>query len=184
MKNILFFGDSLTAGYKLTIPALGSFPALLQVKIKNAGLDYRVINAGISGDTTQGGLQRIDLLLEQKIDVFVLELGANDGLRGVSPAVTSQNLQAIINKVKRKHPLVKMVLLGMEIPAFIGGQHAAAFRSVFRKVATENNMAFMPFLLDGVAGLRDLNLNDGFHPSAKGYKIIADKVWEVIEPIL
>jgi acyl-CoA thioesterase-1 len=175
LKNILFFGDSLTAGYGLLNVSLEALPALLP---------YHVINAGVSGETSAGGLARVDLLLHQQVDVFVLELGANDILRGIPPQTTAKNLQAIVDKVKARYPQAKLVLLGMELPAWIPGGFAAAFRAVFSQVARANQMAFVPFLLDGVAGVTHLNLRDGLHPTAAGYQIIADKVWPVIRPLL
>ena len=184
MNKILFFGDSLTAGYGLSNVQDESFPGLIEAKIKSAGLDYHIINAGLSGDTSSGGLARIDYWLSQPISIFILELGINDILRGIQPASTLQNLQQIINKVKAKNPDVKMALMGMEIPAFIPGAFAAEFRSIFRKLADKNQMAFVPFFLAGVAGQAHLNLQDGLHPSAEGYKIIAEKVWPVIEEML
>lgn len=182
MKNILFFGNSLTAGYQLD-PA-EAFPALIQEKIDSLKLPYKAINAGLSGETTAGGKNRIDWLLRQKIDVFVLELGANDGLRGIPVTETARNLQIIIDKVKAKYPEAKLVLLGMEIPPNMGGKYAADFRVIFRQIATKNNMAFVPFLLEGVGGVRELNLGDGIHPTAKGHKILAKNVWEVLEGVL
>ena len=184
LKNILFFGDSLTAGYGLLNSSLESLPALIQTNIIAEKLPYQVINAGVSGETTAGGLARIDRLLHQPIDIFVLELGANDILRGIPPQTTAVNLQAIVDKVKVKFPQAKMVLLGMELPAWIPGAFAGAFRAVFSQVARSNQMTFVPFLLDGVAGVAHLNLRDGLHPTAAGYKIIAGKVWPVIKPLL
>lgn len=184
MKNILFFGDSLTAGYGLLNVALESLPALIQAKILAEKFPYHVLNAGVSGETSAGGLARIDLLLNKPIDVFVLELGANDILRGIPPQSTAGNLQAIVNKVKAKHPKAKMALLGMELPQWIPGAFAGAFRAVFKQIAQANQMAFVPFLLNGVAGVAHLNLRDGLHPTAMGYQIIADKVWPVLRPLL
>ena len=184
MKNILFFGDSLTAGYGLLNVSLESLPALIQAKILAEKLPYHVINAGVSGETSAGGLARIDLLLNKPIDIFVLELGANDILRGIPPQTTAANLQAIVNKVKAKFPQAKLVLLGMELPAWIPGAFAGAFRAVFSHVASKNQMILVPFLLDGVAGVAHLNLRDGLHPTAAGYQIIAGKVWPVIRPLL
>lgn len=184
MKNILFFGDSLTAGYGLLNVSLESLPALIQAKIMAGKLPYHVINAGVSGETSAGGLARIDLLLNKPVDVFVLELGANDILRGIPPQTTANNLQAIVNKVKAKYPQVKMALLGMELPQWIPGAFAGTFRAVFKQVAQANHMAFVPFLLDGVAGVAHLNLRDGLHPTAAGYKIIANNVWPVIRSLL
>lgn len=184
MKSILFFGDSLTAGYGLRNVSEESFPALIQQKINQEQLDYRVINAGVSGDTTTGGLARIDYWLSQPIDVFILELGANDILRGIPPQTTARNLQAIVNKVKEKYPAVKMALMGMELPSIIPIQLVSDFSSVFRRIAEVNRMAFVPFFLKGVAGQLHLNLPDRVHPTAEGYKIIANTVWPVIKSLL
>ncbi|HEY0668427.1 MAG TPA: arylesterase [Sphingobacteriaceae bacterium] len=183
LKTILFFGNSLTAGYGLDDPS-EAFPALIQKKIDSLGLPYKVINAGLSGETTAGGANRIDWLLKQKIDIFVLELGANDGLRGIPVAETSKNLQIIIDKVKAKYPKAKQVLLGMEVPPNMGGSYASQFRVIFRQIAEKNNMAFVPFMLDGVAGNTALNLRDGIHPTAKGYEIVAENVWSELKDVL
>lgn len=184
MNNILFFGDSLTAGYGLGNVDNESFPALIGQKIKEAGLDYKVTNAGLSGDTSAGGLSRLDYWLNQPIQVFILELGINDILRGIPPSRTFSNLDAIIKKVRSKYPDVKLALMGMEIPSFIPGAFAAEFRSIFRRLADAHQMVFVPFFLEGVAGLAHLNMKDGLHPSAQGYSIIAEKVWPVIKPLL
>ncbi|TDQ11917.1 arylesterase [Pedobacter metabolipauper] len=184
MKRILFLGDSLTAGYGLANVSLESLPALLQENINALKLEYKITNAGISGDTSAGGLQRVDVLLYEPVDVFVLELGANDILRGISPATTHKNLQAIISKVKNRYPAAKMLLLGMEIPAWIPGTLAASFRNIFRTLASDNDMALVPFLLDGVLGVKHLNLNDGLHPTAAGYRIVATKVWPVLKQLI
>ncbi|WP_233219151.1 arylesterase [Adhaeribacter arboris] len=182
MKTILFFGNSLTAGYGLQPSE--AFPALIQKKIDSLNLPYKVINAGLSGETTAGGKNRIDWILKQPVDVFVLELGANDGLRGIPPQSTKENLQAIIDKVKAKYPEVKIVLAGMEIPPSMGGAYAAQFRVVFRQLAEKNNLAFIPFLLEGVAGERSLNQGDGVHPTAKGQQILAKNTWEILKDVL
>jgi acyl-CoA thioesterase-1 len=184
MNNILFFGDSLTAGYGLGNVQDESFPALIGQKIRFAGLDYQVINAGVSGDTSAGGLARLDYWLSRPIKVFILELGINDILRGVSPSQTFANLQLIIKTVKARYPYVKLALMGMEIPSFIPGAFAAEFRAIFRRLAEANEMVFVTFFLEGVAGFAHLNLKDGLHPSAQGYRIIADKVWPLLEPLL
>lgn len=183
MKNILFFGNSLTAGYGLDDPET-AFPALIQQRIDSAKLDYKVINGGLSGETTAGGLNRIDWLLKQKVDVFVLELGANDGLRGIDPASSQKNLDAIVTKVKAKYPEVKLVMLGMEVPPNMGNAYAAKFRVIFRQIAEKHDMVFIPFLLEGVAGNVKLNLKDGIHPTAEGYKIVAETVWKKLSPVL
>ncbi|MFB9865529.1 arylesterase [Rufibacter immobilis] len=182
MKNILFFGNSLTAGYGLN--ASESFPSLIQKKIDSLGLPYKAINAGLSGETSAGGRNRIDWLLRQPVDVFVLELGANDGLRGIPPAETKKNLQAIVDKVKAKYPEAKLVMAGMEVPPNMGGKYASEFRVIFRQLATENNMALVPFLLEGVGGVRSLNQQDGVHPTAEGQKILANNVWEILKDVL
>ncbi|HWA33249.1 MAG TPA: arylesterase [Cyclobacteriaceae bacterium] len=187
MQNILFFGDSLTAGYGLSDAERESFPALIQKKIDGASLPFQIINAGVSGDTTASGLARLDYWLNRTIHVLVLELGINDIIRGVPLQTTSHNLQLIVDRVKEKYPNVRMALMGMEIPEFIPGVPASfseAFRAVFRKLAESNNMIFVPFFLEGVAGKRDLNLGDGLHPSAAGYRIIANKVWPAIRSLL
>ncbi|MEX8546152.1 MAG: arylesterase [Mucilaginibacter sp.] len=182
IKQILCFGNSLTAGYGL--PSQQSFPSLIQQKINANKLPYKVINAGLSGETSVGGKSRILNLIDQQIDVFVLELGINDILRGITVADTLNNLQFIIDLVKLKHPNVKMLLLGMELPSFLTGHILKDFRMVFRQLADKNNMAFVPFLLNGVAGNRLLNLPDGVHPNAKGYEIVAGNVWDVLKKIL
>ncbi|WP_345162553.1 arylesterase [Nibribacter koreensis] len=181
-KNILFFGNSLTAGYGLT--QAEAFPAIIQQKMDSLGLPYKSINAGLSGETTAGGKSRIDWLLRQPVDVFVLELGANDGLRGIPPTETSKNLQAIVDKVKAKYPEAKLVMLGMEVPPNMGGAYASQFRVIFREIAEKNDMTLVPFLLEGVAGIRALNQGDGIHPTVEGQKILANNVWEALQPIL
>lgn len=182
MKIILFFGNSLTAGYGLEPSE--AFPALIQEKIDSLNLPYKVINAGLSGETTAGGNSRIDWILRQKVDVFVLELGANDGLRGIPPTESENNLQGIVDKVRIKYPNAKRVMLGMEVPPNMGGEYAAEFRVIFRQVAVKNKMAFVPFLLQGVGGVAELNQSDGIHPTIKGQKILAKNVWEILKDIL
>jgi acyl-CoA thioesterase-1 len=184
MQNILFFGDSLTAGYGLNNARTESLPSLIQQRIDFAGLAYHVINGGLSGDTTSGGLYRLDYWINRPIAVFVLELGINDIIRGISPQTTANNLQAIIDQVKQKHPGVKIALMGMEIPAFIPGAFAAQFKAIFRKLADANKTAFVPFYLQDVAGIAHLNLPDRLHPNAAGYKIMANNVWPVIKGLL
>ena len=179
-KNILFFGNSLTAGYGLEDPS-DAFPNRIQDKIDSLKLPYKVINAGLSGETTAGGKSRIDWLLKQKVDVFVLELGANDGLRGIPVTETKNNLQAIFNRVKAKYPKAKLVLLGMEVPPNMGSNYVQQFRAIFRQVAEENKIAFVPFMLEGVAGNASLNQKDGIHPTGEGYKIVANHVWEILK---
>jgi acyl-CoA thioesterase I len=184
MKNILFFGDSLTAGYGLANAKKDSCPALIQQKINAEGLDYHVINGGLSGDTTSGGLMRIEYWMNRPLDVFVLELGVNDMIRRIPPAVTAQNLEAIILKVKQKYPGIKMAMMGMEIPPFVPGAPLKEFRLIFGRLAEKYQMALVPFYLEGVAGKKQLNLPDELHPSSEGYKIIAERIWPVIRALL
>lgn len=182
VKTILFFGNSLTAGYGLDPSE--SFPSLIQEKIDSENLAYKVVNAGVSGETSAGGNGRIDWILKQPVDVFVLELGANDGLRGVPVAETKRNLQSIIDKVKAKYPKVQMVLAGMQVPPNMGQKYAEDFRNMFPELAKKNDMALVPFLLQGVGGVRELNQGDGIHPTAEGAKIVAQNVWSVLQKVL
>lgn len=181
-KTIVFFGNSLTAGYGLETSE--AFPAIIQERIDSLGLPYRVVNAGVSGETSAGGKGRIDWLLKQPIDVFVLELGANDGLRGINPKETYQNLATIIDRVRAKNPDVEIVLAGMQIPPSMGQRFTTEFREVFTKLAAEKDAILIPFLLEGVAGEKELNQGDGVHPTKEGQRILADNVWEVLEPVL
>jgi len=184
MQNILFFGNSLTAGYGLRNPSAESYPAIINKKIKEAGLDYKITNAGVSGDTSSGGLHRINYWLSQSVGIFVLELGINDVIRGVAPLTTLKNLQAIIDKVKAKYPEVKIAIMGMQIPIFLHSPIAAQFHEIYNKLAADNKASLVPFFLDGVAGKTHLNLPDQLHPNAEGYKVIANNVWPVIKGLL
>lgn len=181
-RTILFFGNSLTAGYGLDPSE--AFPALIQNKIDSLGLPYKVINGGVSGETSAGGNSRIDFVLRQPIDVFVLELGANDGLRGIPVDETRKNLQSIIDKVKAKYPTAKLVLAGMQIPPNMGQQYASAFRDLYPALAKQNNMTLIPFLLEGVGGEARLNLQDGIHPTAEGHRILMENVWRELGKVL
>jgi acyl-CoA thioesterase-1 len=181
-KAILFFGDSLTAGYGVD-PAY-AFPSLIQEKIRANGWNFRVINAGVSGETTAGGLRRVDWVLQRPVDVFVLELGANDGLRGQPIENARANLQAIIDRVKGKYPQAKIVLAGMQIPTNLGREYTTRFRAMFPELAQKNNAVLVPFLLEGVGGVPTLNLPDGIHPTSQGHQIVAENVWRVLEPVL
>jgi acyl-CoA thioesterase-1 len=182
IKTVLVFGDSISAGYGVDPDE--SYPALLQKKIDEAGLPYRVVNAGVSGDTSAGGLRRIDWLLKQPIDVLVLELGGNDGLRGISPESTGKNLQGIIEKVRAKYPDAKILIAGMKMPPSMGEDYTTKFEAVFSELANKNQTAFLPFLLEGVATKPDLNQPDRIHPTAAGHRIVADHVWKALKPLL
>lgn len=183
-KVILFFGNSLTAGYGLAPSE--AFPALIQQRLDSLGYkNYKVVNAGLSGETTAGGNQRLDWVLErQPVDVFVLELGANDGLRGVNPASTQQNLEEMIDKVRKVNPEAKIILAGMLVPPSMGQEYSRKFSQVFPEVAKKKNVKLVPFLLQDVAGERALNLGDGVHPNANGQKILARNVWEVLKEVI
>jgi acyl-CoA thioesterase-1 len=182
-KVILFFGDSLTAGYGLD-DATQAFPGVVQAKIDSAKLPYIIVNGGLSGETSAGGKSRIDWLLKQPFDIFVLELGANDGLRGLPVASTEENLQAIIDKVKAKYPHAKLVMLGMQVPTNMGATYSSDFKNIFPQLATKNNMTLVPFLLQGVGGVRKLNQADGIHPTEEGAKILGANVWKELKGIL
>jgi acyl-CoA thioesterase-1 len=181
-KVILFFGDSLTAGYGLSPEE--AFPALIEKEFNKDGKPCKVVNAGLSGETSAGGLSRIDWILRQRIDVFVLELGANDGLRGLPVTETKKNLQGIIDKVKVKYPKVKVVVIGMMVPPNMGSDYTNQFNEIFPALAKKNQATLMPFLLEGVAGNEKLNLPDGIHPNIEGHKIVARNVKKVLNPLL
>lgn len=182
-KVIVFFGNSLTAGYGLDDPSQ-AFAGLIQKRIDSLGLNYKVINAGVSGETTSGGNSRIDWLLKQPLDVFVLELGGNDGLRGIPVSETKKNLQAILDKVHAKYPDAKRVLAGMQIPPSMGQEYASEFKAVYADIASKNDVTLIPFLLEGVGGESKLNQADGIHPTAEGHKILAENVWVRIKDLL
>lgn len=182
-KVILFFGNSLTAGYGLE-PSK-AYPALIQQKLDSLGYAYRAVNAGLSGETTASGKTRLDWVLErQPVDIFVLELGANDGLRGIEPTETQRNLEAIIKKVRAANSEVEIVLTGMMVPPNMGSDYADRFQKIFPRVAEEQAVILLPFLLQDVAGEPELNQADGIHPTAEGQKIVADNVWKVLKPSL
>lgn len=181
-KTILFFGNSLTAGYGLDISE--AFPALIQERIDSLGLPYRVINAGLSGETTASGSSRVEWVLRDPVDIFVLELGGNDGLRGISTAETRKNLIEIIDKVRATNAEVKIVLAGMQIPPNMGEAYTSRFKVIYPELAQEKQTALIPFLLKDVGGIAELNLPDGIHPTAEGHQIVAENVWEVLAPLL
>lgn len=181
-QTVLFFGDSLTAGYGLSSEE--AFPALIEKELNKKMSRVKVINGGLSGETSAGGVSRIDWLLRQPIQIFVLELGANDGLRGLPLNQTRKNLQAIIDKVKIKNPGVKIVLAGMMVPPNMGNQYTSEFRGIYPDLAKKNNATLIPFLLEGVGGIEKLNQSDGIHPNVEGHKIVARNVAPVIEKLL
>lgn len=181
-RVILFFGNSLTAGYGLDREQ--AFPALVQARIDSLGWNFEVFNAGLSGETSAGGLRRIDWLLRRPIDVFVLELGANDGLRGVDTKDTHANLQQIVERVKAKNLKAALVIAGMQMPPNLGAEYAEAFAAIFPALAKKNNAALIPFLLEGVGDQPALNLPDGNHPNAEGHQIVAETVWATLGPVL
>jgi acyl-CoA thioesterase I len=180
-RNVVVLGDSLAAGYGLDPSE--AFPAVLQKKIDEAGWKFHVVNAGVSGDTSAGGLRRVDWLLKRRVDVLIIELGGNDGLRGLAPAALKKNLQAIIERTRQKYPAAEIVIAGMKMPANFGS-YAAEFESIYGEVAKEHKVGLVPFLLEGVGGRPDLNLPDRIHPTAEGQKIVAENVWTVLKPVL
>ena len=180
--RVVVLGNSLSAGYGLDPEQ--AFPALIQQKVDSLGWDIVIVNAGLSGETTAGGLSRIDWLLRQRIDVLILELGGNDGLRGIATEVTKQNLQAIIDKTQARYPKVRVVLAGMQVPTNLGPVYTARFRNLYPELALENTTDLIPFLLEGVGGVRELNLPDGIHPTAEGHQIVAETVWKTLRPVL
>jgi acyl-CoA thioesterase-1 len=181
-KVILFFGNSLTAGYG--IDPEDAFPGLVQSALDSLGKEYKVINGGLSGETTAGGLSRLDWFLEEEPYLFVLELGGNDGLRGILLSETKKNLLSIIDKVKSKYPNTKIILAGMQIPPNMGQEYTDEFKKIYPSVAKEKNVTLIPFLLEGVAGNPDLNLPDGIHPTEEGHKIVFGTIWPFIEQAL
>lgn len=181
-KVIVFFGNSLTAGYRLDLSE--AFPALIQDRVDSLGLNYRCINAGLSGETTASGNSRVDWVLKNEVDIFVLELGANDGLRGIGTGETMKNLQSIVDKVKGKYPNVQIVIAGMMIPPNMGQEYTDDFQSIFPKLANKNQLPLIPFLLKGVAGNPDLNLDDGIHPTPEGHQILMENVWAVLSSLV
>ena len=183
-KNIIFFGNSLTAAYGLEDLSKG-FVGLIQERIDSLGLPYRCINAGLSGETTAGGKGRVDWVIDQQpFDIFILELGGNDALRGIQPDDGIKNLQSIIDKVKAKNPSVKIILAGMEAPRNMGNTYLKAFHEMYPTLAKKNNTLLIPFILEGVGGVAELNQKDGIHPTEAGNKIILETIWRVLKPIL
>lgn len=182
-KTILFFGNSLSAGYG--VEADESFPALIQKRIDSLNLPYTVVNAGVSGETTATGLSRINWVLEkQDVDIFVLELGANDGLRGLPPSETKKNLITMIDRVRKLHPKAEIILAGMMVPPSMGDEYSTRFNAIYGDITKEKSVELIPFLLENVGGIESLNQSDGIHPNPAGAKIVAENVWEVLGPMV
>ncbi|AXR65675.1 arylesterase [Leptospira mayottensis] len=181
--RILFFGDSLTAGLGLGSPE-EAFPALVEKELFKNGISTQAINAGMSGDTTSGGLARLDWAMSSGFDLFVLELGANDSMRGISPDQTEKNLKEIIVRVKKKNPKVKILLVGMKTFPNLGKEYRKKFEAIFPKIAQEENLPLVPFFLDGVAGIKKLNQKDGIHPTAEGHRILSKNLFPFVQKIL
>ena len=182
LMTILFYGNSLTAGYG--IDSDKAYTHLIQQKINDLGWPFKVINGGVSGETSAGGLNRIDWVLKNKINVFVLELGGNDGLRGVDPRATLKNLRAIIRRVRKSYPQAKIILAGMQAPPNLGPSFTTAFKEIFPNLAKSEKTSLIPFLLEGVGGIAEMNLPDGIHPTAEGHLVMSDNVWKVLKPVL
>jgi acyl-CoA thioesterase-1 len=179
---VLFLGTSLTAGYG--VGADVAYPAIIQQKIDSAGLPFRVVNGGISGETSGGGLARLDWMLQQPLDVLVLELGANDGLRGYDIDTMRDNLETIIRRTRETYPDVGLLIAGMEAPPNLGPTYTRRFRETFRELALAYDAALVPFLLEGVAAETAMNIEDGIHPNAVGHERVAATVWSVLGPLL
>jgi acyl-CoA thioesterase-1 len=180
MRTLAFLGDSLTAGYG--VETTEAYPALIEAKLKAKGLSWKVVNAGVSGDTTAGALRRMDWVFKQRVDVLFVCLGANDGMRGVPVAEADRNLRAIVDKAKAKGAVV--VLAGIQIPENYGADYRTQFGAIFPRLAKEKRLAYLPFLLEGVAMKPGLNQPDRIHPNAAGHQVMAESVWKVLEPVL
>ena len=180
----MFFGDSLTAGYGLSSPQSESLPALINQRLVTSGMQYDVVNAGVSGDTTRAARLRLERYVNLDMALFILELGANDFLRGYSPPEVQQNLQYIIDKVKEKSPAVPILLLGIELPLWIANSYIDGYRKIFSNLSKQNSISLVPSFLKGVSGNRALNMIDGVHPLAAGYRVAADNIWPTIKQML
>jgi acyl-CoA thioesterase-1 len=181
-RTVVVLGDSLAAG--LGVEKEAAFPNLIQQRIDEAKFPFRVVNAGVSGDTTSGGLRRIDWLLRQKVDVLLLELGGNDGLRGIDPKMTKTNLRAIVDRTKQKYPEAKVIIAGMQMPPNMGKEYTDAFKGVFAAVAQETGSVLIPFLLEGIGADPAFNQDDLIHPNNEGHKIVAATIWKTLGPLL
>ena len=181
-KRIVILGDSITAGYGLDPKE--AYPNLLQAKIDDAGLPYTVANAGVSGDTTAGGLRRVAWAMAKGADIMIIALGGNDGLRGISPKETKKNLLGIVAKARTKNPDIQVFIAGMQMPDNMGPDFTARFKAVFPEAAKESKSTLIPFLLEGVGGIENLNQPDGIHPTAEGQEKVAENVWKVLRPVI
>lgn len=181
-QRMIFFGNSLTAGYQLD-PA-DAFPALIADRLDSLGYSYEVVNAGVSGETSSGGLERVDWVISKGVDVFILELGANDGLRGIPTEETRTNLTGIIAKVRAQNPKAKIILAGMLVPPNMGEDYSKAFGSIYPDLAEQLDVALIPFLLEGVAGDPELNLADGIHPTPEGHQLVMETIWQVLKEVI
>lgn len=179
---VLFLGDSITAGYGLAREA--AYPGLIQQKIDSLGWPIRVVNGGLSGDTSSGGLRRLDWLMRDRVDVLVVALGGNDGLRGIEPGAMRENLEQIIDEARERNEEIQIVLAGMRMPPNLGASYTQRFERVYRELAEQKAVHFIPFLLEGVGGEARLNQRDGIHPTAEGQRLIAEHVWQLLHPIL
>lgn len=181
-KSILIFGDSITAGYG--IEPQQAFPALIQEKIDSLGLNYEVINGGVSGETSAGGLRRIDWVLQRNIDIMILELGGNDGLRGIDLSSTKENLQQIVDKALAKNPDMEIVIAGMQVPPNLGADYTKEFQELYPALVKKNDLKLIPLILNEVGGRDEFMQPDQIHPNVKGHEVIAETVWEILKPIL
>lgn len=181
-KTILFFGDSIAAGYGVEPDQ--AFPAVIQTKIDSAGLQYEVINGGLSGETSAGGARRISWVLQRKVDIMVLELGGNDGLRGIDLTSTKENLQTIIDRALENNPDMKIILAGMQVPPNLGTDYTREFQNLYPDLAEKNNLTLIPLILDKVGGIQEYMQPDQIHPNPKGHEVVAQTVWETLESVL
>ncbi|MBO6587087.1 MAG: arylesterase [Gracilimonas sp.] len=181
-KTILIFGDSITAG--LGVQQEQAFPAIIQEKIDSLGLNHEVINGGLSGETSAGGVRRIDWILRRDIDIMVLELGGNDGLRGIDLSSTKDNLQQIIDKYRAKNPNGQIILAGMQVPPNLGQEYTSQFQEIYPELAEENDLPLIPLIMNKLGGEEELIQGDGIHPTPKGHEVIAETVWDVLKEYL
>ena len=181
-KSLVVLGDSLSAGFGVDLSE--AWPARIQEKIREAGLPWKLVNAGLSGDTSAGGLRRLDWILRRPVDALLLELGSHDGLRGLPLEATRTNLQTVIERTRAKYPNVRVVLAGMKMPENLGEAYTRQFETLYRDLAETNKVALIPFLLDGVGGRAELNLPDQIHPNVEGHRRVATNVWKMLQPVL